>query len=562
MGKRPAYANARAHPPAPAAFEPTPQQLRMVIIASAAGTAFEWFDFFIFGTLASIIAKNFFTGVSDTTGLILALLVFAAGFVARPFGALVFGHFGDRIGRKGTFIVTISAMGLGTFLVGLLPTYAQVGLTAPGLLVGLRLLQGFAIGGEYGGAATYVAEHAPNGKRGYLPGWVQSSASIGLLGALGVVLLTRTVLGEDVFAAWGWRIPFLSSVILFLGSLYIRLKLGESPMFLRIREEGELAKAPLAESFLQWKNLKIALIALCSILIVQGTAWYTSHFYAQVFVEKTLKVPGATINEVLMIAVAASMPMYVFFGWLSDKIGRKPVMLFGILLGAVGFFPAFHMITEAANPALARAVAANPVTVIADPATCSLQFDPVGKAEFLTACDIAKSALTNAGVNYKTEAVASGAPTRVRIGSAAAPVADAAGATPSARAKARAAIQSGITSALVAAGYPKAADPAAIDFKRLVLIFVFFMVAATALYGPMAASLVELFPTRIRYSGLSFPYHLGIGWCGGFLPAIAFSIQAATGDIYAGLWYPVATSAFCFVFALLFLPETFKRDIA
>ena len=352
MTKRPLYAEDGTSKTAAAPTEPTLEQLRTVIIASSAGTAFEWYDFFIFGTLSAIIAKNFFAGVSDTTGLILAFLVFGAGFIARPFGALVFGHFGDRIGRKVTFIVTISVMGLCTFVVGLLPNFAQIGVAAPIALVGLRLLQGFAIGGEYGGAAIYVAEHAPHNKRGLLTSWIQTSAAVGYGGAVAIILLTRTILGEDAFAAWGWRVPFLSSALLFLASLYIRVRIGESPVFERIKAEGAVARAPLLESFFKWENLKIAIIALCSIMIAQGTLWYTAHFYAQVFIERTLKVPGPLVNEILIIAVAISAPMYVFWGWLSDKIGRKPIMLFGIFMGTVGFFPGFHMLTEAGNPAL------------------------------------------------------------------------------------------------------------------------------------------------------------------------------------------------------------------
>jgi MFS family permease len=560
MAMRPAYADGGIKR-VTAGPEPTAKQLRTVIVASSAGTAFEWYDFFIFGTLSAIIAKTFFAGVADVTGLILAFLVFAAGFVARPFGALVFGHIGDRIGRKGAFLVTISLMGLGTFLVGVLPTFKQVGVAAPIALVALRLLQGFAIGGEYGGAAIYVAEHAPQAKRGFFTGWIQTTAAFGLGGAIAVILASRSIIGEAAFSAWGWRIPFLFSIVLFLGSLYIRLRIEESPVFARIKEQGALAKAPLLESFFQWRNLKLALIALCSVLIAQGTLWYTSHFYAQVFVERILKVPAAIVNEVLLIAVAISAPLYVFWAWLSDKVGRKPIMLLGIALGTLGLFPAFHILTEASNPALAAAVRANPVTVIADPATCSVQFDPVGKAEFLSACDIAKSTLSSAGVSYTNATAAPGAATQIRIGPARIAISDAAGATPAARAKSRGAVQSAIAGALSAAGYPASADPARIDFAKILEVFIFFMIGATALYGPMAASLVELFPTRIRYSALSLPYHLGIGWFGGFMPAVALSIQVTTGNIYSGLWYPVATGAFSFVFALIFLPETRKRDI-
>ncbi|MFZ1990859.1 MAG: MFS transporter, partial [Alphaproteobacteria bacterium] len=555
MTKRPLYADGGASAAA-AAFEPTPQQLRTVIIASSAGTAFEWYDFFIFGTLSSIIAKNFFAGVSDVTGLILAFLVFGAGFIARPFGALVFGHFGDRIGRKGAFIVTISVMGLCTFLVGLLPSFAQIGVAAPIALVSLRLLQGFAVGGEYGGAAIYVAEHAPHGKRGFLTSWIQTSAAVGYGGAVAVILLIRTIMGEDTFAAWGWRIPFLSSAVLFLASLYIRIRIAESPVFERIKAEGEIADTPLLESFFKWKNLKIAIIALCSIMIAQGTLWYTAHFYAQVFIERTLKVPAVTVNSILIAAIAITAPLYVFWGWLSDKVGRKPVMLLGILMGTTLYFPGFHIFTEAGNPALALAAKSNPVVVVADPSSCSVQFDPVGKAEYLSSCDIAKGTLASAGVSYANERGATGAPAYIRVGASNVAVENATGVTPSERAKARAQTQAKITAALTAAGYPARADPEHVDFKKLLAVFLVFMVGSTALYGPMAAALVELFPTRIRYSGLSLPYHIGTGWFGGFMPAAALAIQVSTGNIYSGLWYPVATGAFCLIFALLFFPET------
>ena len=561
MNKRPLYAGSGKSKSPADGFEPTPAQLRTVIVASSAGTAFEWYDFFIFGTLTAIIAKKFFAGVSDTTGLILAFLVFGAGFIARPFGALVFGHFGDRIGRKAAFIATTSVMGLCTFLVGLLPTFPQVGIAAPIALVSLRLLQGLAVGGEYGGAAIYVAEHAPHGRRGFLTSWIQLTAALGYGGAVGAILLIRTIMGEAAFADWGWRIPFLTSVVLFLASLYIRVRISESPVFERIKAEGQLARAPLLEVFFKWQNLKIAIIALCSIMIAQGTLWYTSHFYAQVFIERTLKVPGATVNSVLILAVAISAPMYVFWGWLSDKIGRKPIMLFGILMGTVLYFPGFQMFTEAGNPALAQASKANPVIVAADPAACSVQFDPVGKAEFLSSCDIAKSTLASAGISYANERGATAAPAHIRIGASDIAVGNATGATPAERGKARAAIQAKITSALTAAGYPAQADPARIDFLKILLVFVVFMVGSTALYGPMAAALVELFPTRIRYSGLSLPYHIGTGWFGGFMPATALAIQVSTGNVYSGLWYPVGTGAFCLLFGLLFFPETRTRDI-
>ena len=538
-----------------------PRKLLLVIIASTAGTAFEWYDFFIFGSLAPIIAKQFFAGVNDTAAFIFALLTFGAGFAVRPLGALVFGRIGDRIGRKYAFLATITIMGVATFAVGLLPTYMQVGIYSPLILVAMRMLQGFAIGGEYGGAAIYVAEHTPHKDRGLQTSWIQASAIVGLLAALIIILGTRLVLGESTFDAWGWRVPFLLSLALFLGSLWVRLKLEESPAFRKIVAEGTASKAPLRESFLRWKNLKIVLIALFGLLCAQGVGWYTSYFYTQFFLEHVLKVEPATANVMMMAAVAASGVLYLIFGWLSDFVGRKPIMLLGIVLMAACLFPLFHALTAAANPALAAAQARAPVTVTADPNSCSLQFDPVGKAQFASSCDIAKGALASAGVSYRNASASSGTLATVRIGGVEMVSIEGRGMAKPDLASAKTQFAAKLKAALAAAGYPEKADPASIDTRRVVGILLLLMTFSAMLYGPMAAALVELFPTRIRYSALSFPYHLGIGWFGGFLPATVFAMVAASGDIYFGLWYPVVVSAISAVVMLLYFPETRKRDI-
>lgn len=543
------------------AKQPTGAQLRTVVAASAAGTAFEWYDFLVFGSLATVIAQRFFTGLEPNAAYIFALLTFAAGFAVRPLGALIFGHFGDSIGRKTTFLITITLMGLATFAIGFLPTYDSVGLTAPVLLVALRMLQGFALGGEYGGAVIYVAEHAPKGRRGFLTGWIQTSAAVGLGAALGVVLLTRTLIGEAAFTDWGWRVPFLLSIGLFAFSLFLRLRLQESPAFERIRDEGTLSRAPLLESFFNWKYLRIVLIALFAIMMPQGTLWYTASFYVPSFLEKVLKVDPVTINVLMIEAVAASTVLYVFFAALSDWVGRKPIMLLGILGSALTFFPAFHLMVEYANPALARANAASPVTVTADPATCTIQFDPIGKTEYISSCDIAKAALAQAGVGYTSVDGASGTLAVVHAGSADVQGVNAGAPDAAARKAVRAEFTKRLRSALDAAGYPAKADPAQVNRQGLFYIMLWFVVCATALYGPLAAALVELFPTRIRYSALSLPYHIGTGWFGGFLPAIAVAIVTATGNIYSGLWFPVITAGIATVFGLFFLPETKNRDI-
>jgi MFS family permease len=541
--------------------EPTLAELRTVVVASAAGTAFEWYDFLVFGSLATVIAQRFYTGLEPTAAFIFALLTFAAGFAVRPLGALIFGHFGDRVGRKRTFLVTITLMGVATFAIGFLPTFDVAGLIAPVLLISMRLLQGLAIGGEYGGAAIYVAEHAPHGRRGLLTGWIQTSAAVGLAAALGVILTTRTIIGEAAFTDWGWRVPFLLSVGLFGISIFMRLRLKESPAFLRISAEGNLSRAPLLESFFKWPNLRLVLIALFALMMPQGTIWYTASFYLPSFLERVLKVDPVTVNELMIAAVAVSSVLYVFFAWLSDFVGRKPVMILGIAGAAISFFPAFHLLTEYANPALARATLEAPVRVTADPGTCTIQFDPIGRAEFTSSCDIAKAALAQAGVGYTSESGLRGSLALVHIGTKAVESVDTSLSDPAARKKLRGEFQARLRAALDGAGYPAKADPAQVDKLGVLGILLWFVVCITALYGPLAAALVELFPTRIRYSALSLPYHVGTGWFGGFLPAIAFAIVTATGDLYSGLWFPVLTAGAGIIIGLFLLPETKNRDI-
>ncbi len=534
----------------------------LVLAASAAGTIFEWYDFFIFGSLAAIIAKHFFASAGEAQGFIFALLTFAAGFAVRPLGAIVFGWFGDRTGRKRTFLVTITIMGLATFAIGLLPDAASLGLNAAYLLLGMRVLQGFAVGGEYGGAAIYVAEHAEPGRRGSATGWIQVSATVGLFLALGVVLATRTAMGEDAFSAWGWRVPFLLSAGLLGVSLWIRLRLDESPLFRRMQTEGRVARAPLSEAFLEWKNLRLVLLALFSMMMGQGVVWYTANFYAQFFLERVIKVEPRVVNLLIMAALVGSAALHIFFARLSDRIGRKPIMLFGLALAMISLIPGFQLLTAAVNPALAAATARAPVVVVAAPKDCSLQFDPVGKTKFTSSCDIAKSTLAAAGIPYRNEAANPGTVARIRVGNAELSSFDGSSLPGAAFAAARKKFDTDAKAILGAAGYPLSADSTKIDTLRAILILLVFMTAAAALYGPQAAALVELFPARIRYSALSLPYHIGNGWFGGFLPATAFAIVAATGNIYAGLWYPVIVAAIGFVAMLFFLPETRGRDIS
>jgi hypothetical protein len=535
---------------------------RLVIGASSLGTVFEWYDFYLYGLLATSISKVFFAGVNETTGFILALGAFAAGFAVRPFGALVFGRIGDLVGRKYTFLVTMAIMGLSTFAVGLLPGYDAIGVAAPIILVVLRLLQGLALGGEYGGAATYVAEHAPEGKRGLYTSFIQTTATFGLFAALLVVIGFRVWLGEEAFAAWGWRLPFLVSIILLGISLWIRLKLDESPVFRRMKESGTTSKAPLSEAFGRWNNLKFVLICLFGAVAGQAVVWYGGQFYAQFYLEKTLKVDGVTTNILVATALLLGTPFFIFFGWLSDRIGRKFIILGGCALAAATYFPAFHLLSVAANPALIAATESAPITVSADPRECSFQFDPVGKNRFdTTSCDIAKSWLARAGVNYRNVAAPPGAVASISIGALTLAAPDPARISGTERAGAIKAYGESIGKALAEAGYPAKADPARIDRVAVVAVLFYLVLLVTMVYGPIAAMLVELFPSRIRYTSMSLPYHIGNGWFGGFLPTTAFAMVAATGNIYYGLWYPVVVAAATVVIGLIFLPETFRRRI-
>ncbi|MBO9576536.1 MAG: MHS family MFS transporter [Sphingobium sp.] len=523
---------------------------KMVIAASSLGTVFEWYDFYLYGLLATVITSQFFSGVNETTGFILALAAFAAGFAVRPFGALVFGRIGDLVGRKNTFLVTMGIMGFSTFAVGLLPSYASIGVAAPLLLVSLRLLQGLALGGQYGGAATYVAEHAPNHKRGLYTSWIQTTATLGLFASLLVVIGVRSAIGEEAFASWGWRLPFLASALLLGVSLWIRLQLNESPVYQRMKAQGQTSKAPLTEAFGNWSNLRIVLIALLGAVMGQAVVWYTGQFYALFYLEKILKVDGATTNILIAIALGIGTPFFIFFGWLSDRIGRKPIILTGCALAALTYFPLFHALTGAANPALAEAQARAPVVVFAHSENCSFQFDPVGKNKFdKTGCDIAKSALAKAGIPYENEEGAYGLTATVAVGDHRIEVGPGQS------------IADELKTALADAGYPAKADPAAMNTPLVVAILVALVLLVTMVYGPIAAMLVELFPSRIRYTSMSLPYHIGNGWFGGFLPTTAFAMVAATGNIYYGLWYPVVVAALTAVIGLLFLPETFKRHI-
>ncbi|HEX3443040.1 MAG TPA: MFS transporter [Pseudolabrys sp.] len=522
---------------------------RLVIFASSLGTVFEWYDFYIYGTLGVFLAKYFFANVPANVGFIFALLAFAAGFAVRPFGALIFGRFGDMIGRKYTFLVTMSLMGVGTFFIGVLPGYASWGIAAPILLIAFRLIQGLALGGEYGGAAIYVAEHAPQGKRGYYTSWIQTTATLGLFMALLLVLGVRSAMGEEAFGDWGWRIPFLLSAVLLVVSIWIRLKLNESPLFQRMKDEGKVSKRPLSEAFGEWANAKIAILALLGATAGEAVIWYGGQFYALFFMTQTIKVPAVTAQILVAVGLLIGTPCFILFGWLSDKIGRKPIMLAGFALAVVTYFPIFQGITHFANPKLERALAAAPVTVTADPSECSFQFKATGTEKFTTGCDTIKSALVNLSVNYENVAAPVGTPASVKIGDQVIPANTAN-------------LAVAVANAVKAHGYPPSADPADINYPMTVLLLAILVVYVTMVYGPIAAWLVELFPTRIRYSGLSLPYHIGNGWFGGFLPATVFAIVAATGNIYSGLWYPIIVAAMSFVVALIFLPETKDRDIS
>ncbi|HEY1104175.1 MAG TPA: MFS transporter [Burkholderiaceae bacterium] len=548
---------ATAHTPRPMSAEE-----RKVIFASSLGTVFEWYDFYLYGSLAAIIAKQFFSGLDAGSAFIFALLAFAAGFIVRPFGALVFGRLGDMIGRKYTFLVTILIMGASTFIVGLLPNYATIGAAAPIILIALRMLQGLALGGEYGGAATYVAEHAPMGKRGAYTSWIQTTATLGLFLSLIVILGTRTILGEAVFADWGWRVPFLLSILLLGISVYIRLSMNESPAFAKMKAEGKTSKAPLSESFGQWKNLKIVILALIGLTAGQAVVWYTGQFYALFFLTQQLKVDGPTANLLIAAALIIGTPFFIVFGAWSDKIGRKPIIMAGCLLAVLTYFPVFEALTKAANPDLHAAQKANKVVVHANPAECSFQFNPTGTVKFTSSCDIAKQVLAGSSVSYENDlTVPAGTVASISIGEIKIESYSSKGLPPD-EAKAKdAAFKAAVAGALKTAGYPTKADPAKVDKVMIIVILSYLMLLVTMVYGPIAAMLVEMFPTRIRYTSMSLPYHIGNGWFGGLLPTTAFAIVAQTGNMYNGLWYPIIIAGMTFVVGLLFVRETKDVDI-
>jgi len=573
----------------------TPEE-KKVIFASSLGTVFEWYDFYLYGSLAAIIAKQFFSGLDAGSAFIFALLAFAAGFIVRPFGALLFGRLGDMIGRKYTFLVTILIMGVSTFIVGILPTYASIGVAAPIILICLRLLQGLALGGEYGGAATYVAEHAPHGKRGAYTAWIQTTATLGLFLSLMVILGTRVAIGEDAFADWGWRVPFIVSIALLAISVYIRLSMNESPAFVKMKAEGKTSKAPLTEAFGQWKNLKIVILALIGLTAGQAVVWYSGQFYALFFLTQALKVDGPTANIMVAISLIIGTPFFIVFGALSDKIGRKPIILAGCFLAAVTYFPVFEALTKAANPDLAAAQAKAQVVVTADPAECSFQFNPTGTKKFTTSCDIAKQRLASASVSYSNEVAPAGTPATIKVGETLVNVKYSAEDIAAAKAKAEeklaalnaaepkdakaieaatksvkdlsgektaggALLGANLGAALKAAGYPAKADMAKFDKTMVIIILSYLVLLVTMVYGPIAAMLVEMFPTRIRYTSMSLPYHIGNGWFGGLLPTTAFAIVAQTGNMYNGLWYPIIIAGATVVIGGLFIKETKDVDI-
>jgi len=581
---------------ATAEARPMSAEEKKVIFASSLGTVFEWYDFYLYGSLAAIIAKQFFSGLDEGSAFIFALLAFAAGFIVRPFGAIFFGRLGDMIGRKYTFLVTILIMGSSTFVVGILPNYAQWGAAAPIILIVLRLLQGLALGGEYGGAATYVAEHAPHGKRGAYTSWIQTTATLGLFLSLMVILGTRTAIGEEAFADWGWRVPFIVSILLLAVSVYIRLSMNESPAFAKMKAEGKTSKAPLSESFGEWKNLKIVILALVGLTAGQAVVWYSGQFYALFFLTQALKVDGPTANIMVAISLIIGTPFFIVFGSLSDKIGRKPIILAGCFLAAVTYFPVFTALTKAANPDLAAAQATAKVTVTADPAECSFQFNPTNTKKFTSSCDIAKQKLASASVSYENIVAPAGQPAVIKVGetevttvitpediAAAKAAAEAklealnaaetkdakaiAAATASVKAlsgekTAKDATLSGkLSAALKAAGYPAKADMAKFDKVSVIIILTYLVILVTMVYGPIAAMLVEMFPTRIRYTSMSLPYHIGNGWFGGLLPTTAFAIVAQTGNMYNGLWYPIIIAGATVVIGGLFIKETKDVDI-
>jgi MFS family permease len=534
---------------------------RKIVFASSLGAVFEWYDFYLYGSLAAIVGKQFFSGVNETASFIFALLAFAAGFAVRPFGALVFGRLGDLVGRKYTFLITIVLMGASTCLVGVLPAYGSIGITAPVVLVILRLIQGLALGGEYGGAATYVAEHSPAGKRGAFTSWIQTTATLGFFLSLLVVLGVRLSLGESKFADWGWRLPFIFSVVLVSLSVWIRLSLHESPVFIKMKKENATSKAPITEAFGQRKNVRLVLIALFGLVAGQAVIWYSGQFYALFFLTQTLKVEAVTANLLVAGALVIGTPLIVFFGSLSDRIGRKPIMLAGFLLAVLLYFPLFHGLTRYANPALAAAQERAPVTVVADPATCSFQFNPVGTSEFASSCDIAKSFLAKASVNYNNVDAPAGTVATVHVGSQVITSFEGASLGPAERKQRIKDFHVALARQIGAVGYPDRADPGQINYPMVMLMLTGLVLLVAMVYGPIAAALVELFPTRIRYTAMSLPYHIGNGWFGGFLPTTAFALVAATGNIYAGIWYPVGIAALSFVVGLIFLPETRANDI-
>jgi MFS family permease len=542
----------------------TPEE-RKVIFASSLGTVFEWYDFYLYGSLAAIIAKQFFSGLDPASAFIFALLAFAAGFLVRPFGALVFGRLGDMIGRKYTFLVTILIMGLSTFIVGALPSYASIGMAAPVVLIALRMLQGLALGGEYGGAATYVAEHAPQGQRGAYTSWIQTTATLGLFLSLLVILGVRTALGEAVFNDWGWRIPFLVSILLLGTSVWIRLSLSESPAFQKMKAEGKTSKAPLAESFGQWKNLKVVILALLGLTAGQAVVWYSGQFYSLFFLTAQLKVDAVTANLLIAAALLIGTPFFVVFGKLSDKIGRKPIIMLGCLLAALTYFPVYKALAEAANPDLVKAQSSAAVVVTADPATCSFQGNPVAREiDFHTSCDIAKRYLVATSVGYTNAAGAPGAPATVKIGDKSITVPEGKVvnfAFDADSSKAIAAFKKEMGEDLKAAGYPTTADPEKMGKFMMLVWLTYLVILVTMVYGPIAAMLVELFPTRIRYTSMSLPYHIGNGWFGGLLPSTVLAIVASTGNMFSGLWYPVVIAAMSFIVGTLFIRETKDVDI-
>ena len=544
---------------------PMSAEERKVIFASSLGTVFEWYDFFLYGSLAAIIAKQFFSGLDAGSAFIFALLAFAAGFIVRPFGALVFGRLGDMIGRKYTFLVTILIMGGSTFVVGCLPSYASIGVLAPVILIALRMLQGLALGGEYGGAATYVAEHSPNGKRGAYTSWIQMTATGGLFLSLLVILFTRELTGAD-FDVWGWRIPFIVSIVLLGISVWIRLSMSESPAFQKMKAEGKLSKAPISESFGQWKNLKVVLLALFGLVAGQAVIWYTGQFYALFYLTQVLKVDGKTANLLMALALVIGTPFFVVFGSLSDRIGRKPVIMGGLLLAVILYIPntpisLFNNLTHYANPKLEMAMVNSPAAITADPAECSFQFNPTGTTKFTSSCDIAKQVMANNSASYSTIPASAGAVTKVKIGDQEIESYNAKGLAPDELKAKDAAFKKSIREALDAAGYPAKADPAQINMVMVVVLLAILVILATMSYGPLAAILVEMFPTRIRYTSMSLPYHIGNGWFGGLLPTISFALVAQNGNIYYGLWYPIIIASMTLVIGTLFIRETKNVDI-